>query len=46
MFFEQAIDPLLTQLLGQRAREQRQKDLFRTLPVPDDLTFIWNEMGL
>ncbi|WP_410968519.1 hypothetical protein, partial [Salmonella sp. SAL4443] len=20
--------------------------LFRTLPVPDDLTFIWNEMGL
>ncbi|WP_251990327.1 hypothetical protein, partial [Salmonella enterica] len=25
---------------------QRQKDLFRTLPVPDDLTFIWNEMGL
>ncbi|ECA1329205.1 DUF4435 domain-containing protein [Salmonella enterica subsp. enterica serovar Leatherhead] len=46
MFFEQAIDPLLTQLLGQRAREQRQKDLFRTLPVPDDLTFIWTEMGL
>jgi hypothetical protein len=45
MYFEQVIDPLLTQLLGQRGRQQRQKDLLQTLPVPDDLTFIWNRMG-
>lgn len=45
MYFEQVIDPLLTQHLGQRSREQRQKDLFKTLPVPADLAFIWNRMG-
>ncbi|AOR61733.1 DUF4435 domain-containing protein [Pectobacterium wasabiae] len=46
LFFEKFVDPLLTSLLGQRGREQRQKDLFSTLPIPDDLSPIWVRMGL
>ncbi|HEB4093966.1 hypothetical protein PGR03_23890 [Klebsiella sp. 141196] len=46
LFFEKFVDPLLTSFLGQRGREQRQKDLFRTLPVPNDLSPIWVRMGL
>lgn len=46
MFFEQVIDPLLKPFFGQRGREQRQKELFRALSVPDDLNFIWSRMGL
>ncbi|EPH6014598.1 TPA: DUF4435 domain-containing protein [Yersinia enterocolitica] len=46
LLFEKFVDPLLTSFLGQRSREQRQKDLFRTLPVPDDLSPIWVRMGL
>lgn len=46
LFFEKFVDPLLTDYLGQRGREQRQKDLFNTLPVPDDLSQIWAKMGL
>lgn len=46
LFFEKFVDPLLTSFLGQRGREQRQRDLFSTLPVPDDLSPIWVRMGL
>lgn len=46
LFFEKFVDPLLTSFLGQRGREQRQKDLFSTLPVPEDLSPIWLKMGL
>ncbi|EJL85977.1 DUF4435 domain-containing protein [Pantoea sp. GM01] len=46
LFFEQFVDPLLTRFLGQQRREQRQRDLFSTLPVPNDLSPILTRMGL
>lgn len=45
-FYEQVVNPLLNQLLGQKAATERQKAIFRTLPVPDDLGPLWQKMGL
>lgn len=45
-FYEQVVNPLLNQLLGQKAATDRQKAIFRTLPVPDDLGPLWQKMGL
>ncbi|MBS3964852.1 MAG: DUF4435 domain-containing protein [Methylomonas sp.] len=45
-FYEQVVNPLLNQLLGQKSATDRQKAIFRTLPVPDDLGPLWQKMGL
>lgn len=45
-FYEQVVNPLLNQLLGQKAATERQRAIFRTLPVPDDLGPLWQKMGL
>ena len=45
-FYEQVVNPLLNQLLGQKAATERQKAIFRTLPVPDDFGPLWQKMGL
>lgn len=45
-FYEQVVNPLLNQLLGQKSAGDRQKAIFRTLPVPDDLAPLWQKMGL
>lgn len=45
-FYEQVVNPLLNQLLGQKAETERQIAIFRTLPLPDDLEPLWQKMGL
>lgn len=45
-FYEQVVNQSLNQLLGQKAATDRQKAIFRTLPVPDDLGPLWQKMGL
>lgn len=46
LFYERVIHPLLNDLLGQKSANHRQQAIFRTLPVPDDLTPLWQKMGL
>jgi hypothetical protein len=43
-FYEQVVNPLLNQLLGQKSATERQKAIFRFLPVPDDLEPLWQKM--
>lgn len=45
-FYEQVVNPLLNQLLGQKSATEQQKAIFRTLLVPDDLAPLWHKMGL
>jgi hypothetical protein len=45
-FYEGVLSPALTQLLGQKSATERQKAIFRTLPVPDDLAPLWQKMEL
>lgn len=45
-FYEQMVNPLLNQLLGQKSVTDRQRAIFRYLPVPNDLTPLWQKMGL
>lgn len=45
LFYEQVVHPLLNNLLGQKSASKHQQDIFRTLPVPDDLTPLWQKMG-
>ena len=45
-FYEQVIQPLLNQLLGQKTANARMKAIISTSPVPDDLHGLWEKMGL
>ena len=46
LFYERVVNPLLNDLLGQKSANHRQQAIFSTLPVPDDLTPLWQKMGL
>ncbi len=46
LFYERVVNPLLNDLLGQKSANHRQQSIFSTLPVPDDLTPLWQKMGL
>lgn len=45
LFYEQVVHPLLNNQLGQKSASKHQQDIFRRLPVPDDLTSLWQKMG-
>lgn len=45
-FYEQVVNPLLNQLLGQKSATDRQRAIFRTLPVSNDLKPLWQKMSL
>lgn len=45
-FYKQVVNPLLNQMLGQKSEIERQKAIFRFLPVPDDLGPLWRKMEL
>lgn len=45
-FYEQVVNPVLNQLLGQKAADERQFSIIRTLPTVTDLTLLVDKMGL
>lgn len=45
-FYQEVIDDVLNQSLGQLNSKLRKKKIFEHLPVPDDLDFLWAAMGL
>lgn len=45
-FYKQVVNQTLNQLLGQKDSDDRKKDIFRTLPAPDELTTLWHKMNL
>jgi len=45
-FYENVIHPVFNELLGQQSASERKKAIIRTCPVPDDLTGLWEKMGL
>lgn len=45
-FYPRVVHPLLDRLLGQRSEPERRQALYQTLPVPEDLKFVWARMRL
>ena len=45
-FFKSHVCSVLNRHLGQESAEERQKQIFRGLPLPDDLGFIWEKFGI
>ena len=45
-FYEQVVNPVLNQLLGQKSADERQFSILRTLPTVTDLNLLVNKMGL
>lgn len=45
-FYPQVVHPALDRLLGQKTAQERRIGLFKTLPIPADLDFVWRRMGL
>ena len=45
-FYETEVNRVLNQLLGQQSANQRQKNIFKELPVPNDIKPLWQKMQL
>lgn len=45
-YFREQIVPTLNTYLDKRSANEWLKDLRRTLPLPADLSFLWNDMGV
>ena len=46
VFYQQVVDTTLNILLGQKDSSERKISILRALPLPDDLTPLWQKMGL
>ena len=44
--YPRVVHPLLDGLLGQKSAWVRRQALYQTLPLPEDLNFVWARMGL
>ncbi len=44
MFYKKVINPLLDKLLGLKSAQNRKKSIFRTLPVPNEFTELFDKM--
>lgn len=45
-FYPQVVHPALDRLLQHTSEKERRIELFKTLPMPADLAFVWHRMGL
>lgn len=45
-FYQDVVNKVLNDLLGQKSAKQRKISIFRTLPPPDDLIPLWQKMDL
>lgn len=45
-FYTSVVNPALNTLLGQKSEKDRRSSIIRTLPLPDDLSGLWDLIGL
>ena len=45
-FYERIVHPNLNRLLGQKAKTDRKRAIWRTMEVPADLSPLWKKMGV
>jgi len=45
-FYTTVVNPALNTLLGQKSEKDRRSSIIRTLPLPDDLSALWDRLGL
>ncbi|QEP42503.1 DUF4435 domain-containing protein [Ectothiorhodospiraceae bacterium BW-2] len=44
-FYSSVVNPALNTLLGQKSEKDRRSSIIRTLPLPDDLSALWDRLG-
>jgi hypothetical protein len=45
-FYTSVVNPALNTLLGQKSEKDRRSSIIRTLQLPDDLSALWDKLGL
>lgn len=45
-FYVAVVNPALNVLLGQKSESDRRGSIIRTLPLPDDLSGLWQKLGM